>query len=448
MLPTPRSYFLAYDIGDGAEAGASVGAQISDLSWITVSNPNVVSPIVKQIGIGCDWKPYPYRDVADSDQRDQAQHDRRDLVSRANPAAVHRRADDDDLDEHRPQSRACSIKLSSRRPGSIETNPSTKGAGRYFENLDLAGRRRAPFLSPRKDTLIGSVLNAGTTTFTNGVAYVNLNGANGQLMDTTQRNLFVTVDVGATSGSLSTKNDLFGLKIASFTALTFVPFPQSARIPTINFASFISNQTTILDSGSALVPPVNVLPVIWADPFGDGYPSIDVNGVPKPRTYDGNGIPMVDIDGDGINDIILDSATGLPGIDLDGDGLIEIDMNHSGKLSVDFNNDAIPDCVMPDQNGDGVPEIDLSCDGNPDFGYIPEKWSKDTSRLYAKWGKVNSASLDSYDVGIGYNNMSNGITAASALAVRDGKILAKDNSFVAQQLEVCWLPTLRLYSNR
>ena len=57
-----------------------------------------------------------------------------------------------------------------------------------------------------------------------------------------------------------------------------------------------------------------------------------------------------------------------------------------------------------------MPEIDLSKDGFPDFGYIPEKWSKDTSRLFSKWAPVKTSALEEYQIGVGMNNMSNGIT--------------------------------------
>src|SRR5258708_255065 len=87
---------------------------------------------------------------------------------------------------------------------------------------------------------------------------------------------------------------------------------------------------------------------------------------------------------------------GRPVVDLDGDGLIEIDMTRDGLIDVDFNGDGKPDDVVPDQNGDGVPEIDLSKDGFPEFGYIPEKWAKETSRLFAKWGRVNNPDLQEY----------------------------------------------------
>ena len=405
LSPTPRSYFLSYDIGDGAEAGASVGARIADLSWITVSNPNIVSPVLQVIGSNVtqsypyQTSPIPINAIKITMTGATLSPAQIPQLSTGVPVML--------ISMNTDRNHALLQQIKFTQTGTIETNPS-KGAG-DISKISIWLDDGNSIFEPAKDTLIGSVFNDGTTNFMNGTAYLNLNGTAGQIIDTTPRNFFISVDVGATSGSQSTKGDLFGLKIASFSALTFVPFTIGEDIGN-NFASFISNETTILDSGSALVPPVNLLPVIWADPFGDGYPSVDVNGVPKPRTYDGNGIPMVDIDGDGVNDIILDAATGQPGVDLDGDGLIEIDMTHSGKLSVDFNNDGIPDCVLPDQNGDGVPEIDLSCDGNPDFGYIPEKWSKDTSKLYAKWGKVSSASLDSYDVGIGYNNMTNGVT--------------------------------------
>src|SRR5206468_11942863 len=60
LSPTPRSFFVAYDIGDGAEAGASVGAKIADLSSIFVSAPNTVSPTLKILTFGATEQSYPY----------------------------------------------------------------------------------------------------------------------------------------------------------------------------------------------------------------------------------------------------------------------------------------------------------------------------------------------------------------------------------------------------
>src|SRR5262249_52177419 len=157
---------------------------------------------------------------------------------------------------------------------------------------------------PGADTLIGEVLQGASTSFVNGAAYIQLNGTSGQLITTDQTNFFITVDVGARSvNNKSTKGHQFGLQIEKFADLSFIPATAGAD-PNINFVGLNTNKTLILDEGSTIVAPVNLLPVIWANPFGDGYPAVDENGSPKPRTFDSNGVPMVDIDGDGINDII------------------------------------------------------------------------------------------------------------------------------------------------
>jgi hypothetical protein len=425
LSPTARSFFLSYDIGDNAEAAASVGAKIADLSWVTVSNPNTVAPTVKQIGsdtVGSypfQTSPIPINAIKVSMTGATLSPAQIPQLSTGVPVMLM------SINTDRYHATLKQIKFT--QTGTIEAGPYPKGTG-DISKISIWLDDGNSIFEPIKDTFLGSVLNDGTTNFMNGTAYLKVNGDDGQFIDTTPRNLFVTVDVGATSGSSSTKGDLFGLKIASFAAIGFIPVTIGADVSLSNFSSFITNQTKILDAGSALVPAVNLLPVVWADPFGDGYPALDVNGVPQARTFDSDGKPIVDVDGDGVNDIVLDAATGRPGIDLDGDGLVEVDILHNGKLAVDFNNDNIPDCVMPDQNGDDVPEIDLSCDSNPDFGYIPEKWAKDTSHLYAKWGKVNSASFESYEVGIGYNNMSNGITGPMFNPNQAGWInTAKDN---------------------
>jgi hypothetical protein len=218
------------------------------------------------------------------------------------------------------------------------------------------------------------------------------------------------------------------LEFQTFTDFTFVP-ATAGEDPTNNYANLASNDTRILNESASIVPPVFLIPKIWADPFGDGYPALDENGTPAPRTYDSSGIPMVDIDDDGQNDIITDAVTKLPGVDLDGDGLVEIDMNRSRFLAVDFNNDGIADNVLPDQNGDGVPEVDLGNDGFADFGYIPEKWSKETSRIFARWGKIHSPTLDQYQVGLGMDNMSNSVTNAMNPGSGGWLTTLKENSF-------------------
>jgi len=406
LSPTPQSFFISYDIGEGAEAGASIGVKLGDRSWITVSHPNEVDPIVKVLTFGATQQAFPYETSLIPINAIQVHIEGQSLA----PAQI-------------PQ-------LSSGVPMLMFSMNTDRNfvtlqelilyqTGTVEESMDGQGDVAAvtvwrddgnTIFEPGVDTFLGTVLHAATTYYANGIAHIQINGTSGTIVGTDVARFFVTVDVGDVSlTGRSVRGHTFGLKVKSFGDFRFTPATAGAD-PAINYDSLISNKTLILDENATIVAPVSLLPTVWLDPFGDGYPALDEGGVPQPRSYDSLGVPMVDVDADGENDITLDIATELPGIDLDGDGLIEVDMTRDGLLDVDFNGDGKPDDVIPDLNGDGVPEIDLSKDGYPEFGYIPEKWTRETSKIYTKWARINNPLLEEYQVGLGVNNLSNNVT--------------------------------------
>jgi hypothetical protein len=408
ISPTPRSFFLSYDIGEGAEAGASVGVKIGDRSWITVSQPNTVSDVVKGLGAGATTFAYAYETSKVSISAIQVSISGQSQ----SPAQIPQLSTGIPVmlfTMHTDRNHVTLQKIQFEQHGTIDTTVNGQGD---VTRISVWRDDGNVIYEPNKDTMIGSVLHAATTDFVNGIANVTLNGSTGTLIDTSDVHFFVTVDVGSMSvNSVSTKGHNFYLEIPGFAGFTFTPQTAGANAAN-DYVGLITNNTFILDESAAIVSPVSLIPKIWMDPYGDGYPALDQGGLPMGRAFDSKAVPMVDFDGDGVNDIVEDSATRLPGIDLDGDGIIEVDMNKDGFVDVDFNNDGRPDTVIPDNNGDGVPEIDLGKDGVIDYGYIPEKWSKETSRIYAKWAPVTSSALKEYEVGVGLNNMSNGVTEA------------------------------------
>ncbi len=438
LSPTARSFFLSYDIGEGAEAGAAVGAKIGDTAWISVSQPNQVSPTIKFLTASATNQSYPYEtslipinavlvDVA-GQTLSPAQIPQ---LSTGVPMMM--------LSMKTDRNFVTLKKIKFYQTGTIETSVDGQGD---IKQISIWRDNGNTIFEPYADTLIGSVLHAASTNYANGIAVIDLDGTAGEVITTDPTNFFVTIDVGDRSLSgKSTRGHSFGLKIKTFGDFTFVP-PTAGASTDINYVSLITNLTTILDEGAMIVSPVFLLPKIWANPYGDGYPALDENGSPEPRRYDSDGVPMVDVDDDGANDIIKDAATALPGVDLDGDGLIEVDMTRSGFLSVDFNNDGIPDDVLPDQNGDGIPEIDLGKDGFADFGYIPEKWSKETSRLFSRWAKIKSGALDRYEIGLGVNNLTNSVSEAQG---NNGWVTSdKENSLELNNLTLLSAAVARL----
>ncbi|OVE77049.1 hypothetical protein BVX98_03780 [bacterium F11] len=401
-----RSYFVSYDVGEGAEAEASLGVRIGDLSWITVSDPNLVSPDIRIIG-SLEERSYPFETTPVPINAIQVAIAGQSLspaqIPQASTGVPVMRFN---MSTDRNFVTLRTIKFT--QTGTIDVHPEGNGD---VAKVSLWMDNGNEVFEPSIDSLLGESLHGATTDFVNGSALVHVNGSSGTIITMSPSLFFVSVDVGDLNiyGD-SVKGHRFGIKINDFPDIGFIPATAGSHVSN-DFASLLSNQTYILDQVAAIVPPVIVTPKIWADPYGDGFPSMDDGtGNPMPRQFGALNVPIIDIDGDGISDLIQDLATERWGVDIDGDGLIEVDMTRNGVLDVDFNNDGKPDEAIPDQNGDSIPEIDLSKDGYPEYGYIPEKWTKDTSRIFSKWGRVTTPLLDEYQVGLGVNNMSNNIT--------------------------------------
>jgi hypothetical protein len=205
-------------------------------------------------------------------------------------------------------------------------------------------------------------------------------------------------------------------------------------------SKYKSELILILDRYAVSIPVVQLIPKIWIEPFGDKeiqpgikdiYPALAVyttnyadcrlpNGVTvkygnlntgepvRLVTADGN--PFVDYDFDGVNDLQDLNDDGVANeLDVDGDKIADIDMDMDGIIDVDLNSDGTVDAIKPSKSGDGTAEIYLSKKLEPDVNYIPEKWSKDKTRLYAKWPKVPKTK--EYFSGIGATPNDNNYTA-------------------------------------
>ncbi|MCB4757669.1 MAG: hypothetical protein LHV69_11680, partial [Elusimicrobia bacterium] len=287
LSPTPRSFFISYDIGDGAEAGASVGLKIGDLSWVSVSPPNEVNPYVKKLTFGATQQSYPYvsslvsinaiRVTVAGQSLSPAQIPQ---LSTGVPVMMFTMRTDRNFVTLR--------NVTLRQTGTISSTIDGQGD---VSCVSIWRDNGNTIFEPASDTLLGSILHAATTDFVNGKAIVTLNGSSGTVINMSDTNFYVTVDVGATSlTGKSTRGHTFSLNINGFGGFGFVPATAGSD-PSNDFDSLVSNLTLILDEGAAIVSPVSLLPVLWADPYGDGYPALDVNGEPAPRTFDEKGVP-------------------------------------------------------------------------------------------------------------------------------------------------------------
>ena len=417
ISPTPQTYFVVYDIGENATAGNAVGVKLVGKEAITIAYPNETSP---QLEVENDFQGtsiqqtiYPYETS----------------LVKINPLSITITAESVGPIQSPQRSKNVPILLISanmnknyaylkkiylKQKGTVETPGAVGGYGQGdLSSISVWLDNGDGFFSPSYDIFLTSVSHP-TIDFTGGFARITLPN-NGLYISTSPTRFFIVGDIGKTDlAGFSTKDHYVGLEITSFGSLEITP--NTIVSAQTNIFPMKSSLILILDEYAPRIQPRYAALIdkkIWANPFGDGYPAIDVDGDGKPDRIIRNGEVFVDIDGDNINDLEdLDGDGVKSELDLVGDGKPAIDMNGDGLLDVDFNCDGKPDAVLPDMNGDGLPEIDLSKDGVIDFGYIPERWTNRTTQLYASW--MNTPAATDYRVGVGNVANQNNLTLSFA----------------------------------
>ncbi|OGS27526.1 MAG: hypothetical protein A2297_03450 [Elusimicrobia bacterium RIFOXYB2_FULL_48_7] len=417
-------YFISYDIGDNAVAGNSVGLKIADKNWIHVSTPNTVSPnLIKETGTGtvintttfddCKSSLLPINPINLIVRSDNMTP----VSSKQNSANVPLMA----LRLWTNRNHAILNQLNFSQTGTVE-NPAVTGKGQGDLSSISIWREATSALSPYgdgrfdplTDILISSMSHSTALTpnpnFVSGVAKIAF-GNQGLYISTAEVKLYVTANIGTMDLSANpTDNDTAGIKLNIFGNILIIP--QTAVSDTSNSFPYASGTLKILNQDAIVPQPYAPIPTIWADPFGDDYPAMDINsdGLPdreyRAATMGINALSAgsevyLDFNSDGINDLEDLNGDGIKNeVDLTGDGLMAMDLDGDGKLDLDFNHDGIPDRILPDSNGDGVPDIDLNSDNAAD-DYVPLRWTNSPVKIYAKWAPIAGASKYMFSIGKG-----------------------------------------------
>ncbi len=417
ISPTPQTYFIAYDIGEDAISGNAVGVKIIGKEAINIEYPNEASQTVEIEkdfnGATLESSFYPYETS----------------LVRINPINVYITAESVAPMQvpQRTQNVPFMImsintdrnyvvlrKVNITQTGTIQTPGAIGGYGQGdLSAMSLWLDNGDGFFSPVLDVFITSVTHP-TINFTGGVAKFVF-PEKGLYISTSPVRLFIVADIGKTDlAGTSTKDHYVGVEITSFKSLELLP----TTVGSVNTNRFPlkSSLVLILDEYAPRVMPRWVVLAgkkIWADPFGDGYPAVDVDGDGRPDRIIRDGGVFIDLDGDDINDLEdLDGDGRKNDLDLVGDGKPSIDMTGNGLLDVDLNCDGKPDSIVPDVNGDNIPEVDLSRDGVIDWGYIPERWTNRTTQLFGQW--KHTTQIVDYRVGVGNVSNANNLTESFA----------------------------------
>ncbi len=409
LTPTLQTYFISYDIGENADAGNSVGARISDRAWIYVRLPNDVSPtIIKEptgeektftdlesslITIGAIKLNVRSENLAPSSAKQLSQ----------NVPLLQMRLWTD-------RNYITINQLNIKQTGTV-LQPSVPGKGQGdFSKFNVWLDKPTP-LQPYGDEKFDANTDIFIASATPSLYIPDSNnpaetvwgaqvqfGSHGLYISTGITRIFIVADIGFKDlADRSTEGDYAGIEITNFS--NFVIIPQTALSDSSNSFPYKSGQLQILNVNAVIPLPYTLIPDIWANPFGDDYPAMDVNGDGNPdRIYKNNQV-FLDLDNDGTNDLEDLNGDNIKNeVDIDGDRLHEIDIDGDGFLDVDINYDGYKDNILSDMNGDGIPEIDLFADGAVD-DYLPLRWNKSRVKLETKWAYTSG--VKEYAVALG-----------------------------------------------
>ncbi|MBI4056742.1 MAG: hypothetical protein HY399_04255, partial [Elusimicrobia bacterium] len=441
-----QTYFLAFDIGDAAQVGATIGAKVAGPSSIViVAPPDTVHPKVF-VGI----TQLPSNPDGDSEQdlpyetTPMPVNGTKLFVSGLSlaPSGVKPGTSDVPflkLDFQTDTSIVDIGALKFTQKGSIENGSMCADQGRcdlVQVSLYLEQDNNGIF-TPSGDKLIGRVTQrlqsnlvpSGTPDFDLGLALVkiNIDGLPRLRVTTSPLTVYVVGTIGSSSSTVL--GNQVGLSLASFQdikglggAVNISAIEDSVRRPPHN-----SNQASIIPE---IIPSVNLIPTITI--ASDGYPAYAVKDASGVVTRDGqgrpipelsawtsgnpqgritvNGEPLIDVDGDGNPDNYdFNGDAKKQELDLDGDGLPDMDLDGDGLLDVDYNDDGIPDTA---EMSGGVPQVFIrKLDGTkvpiPDNGFAKTAWAARIDQVYGSWAKTNNVAEYLTALGVNFNSVQN-----------------------------------------